>query len=94
MNTEIVSTNVEAVTQPLPLMQLVKNTYGLTRKQTLLVTLLMQGQTNAQIGAAIGVDEKAIKGSMTRIFAKFGVSSRMQVASAILQLAVPDVFGK
>ena len=44
---------------------------------------MAEGRTNREIAAALFLSEKTVENHMTRIFGKLGVSSRLQVATAI-----------
>jgi len=42
-----------------------------------------EGRTNREIGAELFLSEKTIEGHLTRIFAKLGVTSRVEVAEVV-----------
>jgi DNA-binding NarL/FixJ family response regulator len=42
-----------------------------------------EGRTNREVAAALYLSEKTIENHMSRIFTKLGVSSRLQVATAV-----------
>lgn len=45
------------------------------------VRLVAAGQTNAEIAGALGVSEKTIEGRLARLFDRFGVASRTELAT-------------
>ncbi|MBW8803467.1 MAG: AAA family ATPase [Catenulisporales bacterium] len=47
-----------------------------------IVELVRSGATNRQIAAALQVSVKAVEGNLTRLFRRFGVSSRAELAGA------------
>ena len=53
---------------------------ALTDRERRIAELVRDGHTNRQIAASIHVSEKSVERSMSRIFAKLGVSSRTAVA--------------
>ena len=42
-----------------------------------------EGRTNREIGAELFLSEKTVEGHLTRIFAKLGVASRVEVAEVV-----------
>jgi DNA-binding NarL/FixJ family response regulator len=60
----------------------------LSERERQIVTALSQGQSNAEIAAALFISEKTVRNSLTRIFGKLGVRSRTQ-AMALLGKATP-----
>ncbi|MEQ0558458.1 helix-turn-helix transcriptional regulator [Amycolatopsis sp. NEAU-NG30] len=50
-----------------------------------LIALVRQGLTNRQIGGALGVSEKAVESHLSRLFAKSGYRSRVELARASLE---------
>lgn len=57
---------------------------GLTAREIEICTLLVQGLPNRDIAGALFIAESTVKEHMTNILAKFGVSSRQGVLSALL----------
>jgi DNA-binding CsgD family transcriptional regulator len=55
---------------------------SLTPTERRVVTLVVDGLTNAEIGGQMFVSSTTTKSHLTHIFAKLGVSSRRQLASA------------
>jgi DNA-binding CsgD family transcriptional regulator len=47
-----------------------------------IVDLVRAGATNRQIAAALHVSVKAVEGNLTRLFRRFGVSSRAELAGS------------
>ena len=50
----------------------------LTERERQIITALAQGQSNAEIAAALFISDKTVRNSLTRIFEKLGVRSRTQ----------------
>ncbi|MFD8498775.1 AAA family ATPase [Amycolatopsis sp. NPDC059657] len=50
-----------------------------------IITLIQRGQTNRQIAASILVSEKTVENHLTRLFAKTGCRSRLDLATASLE---------
>lgn len=53
----------------------------LTARQDEVAALVTDGLTNAEIGAALGIDERSAEGHIERIRLKLGVRSRAQIAA-------------
>lgn len=60
----------------------------LTDRELEVVTLLAQGMSNAEIGAAMFVSEATVKSHLGRITAKWGVRDRIQVLIRATQLGL------
>jgi DNA-binding CsgD family transcriptional regulator len=56
---------------------------ALSGREREIAELVAEGRTNREIGEQVFLSEKTIEGHLTRIFAKLGVSSRVEVAEAI-----------
>ena len=54
--------------------------FGLTRRQLMIVALVAAGRTNRQIAERLSVSEYTVKHYLTAIFSKLGVSSRLALA--------------
>lgn len=54
--------------------------YGLTSREVDIVDKIAQGHSNREIGRVFAICEKTVKHHLTRIFAKVGVSSRLELA--------------
>jgi DNA-binding NarL/FixJ family response regulator len=50
-----------------------------------IIALVRQGMTNRQIAAAVQVSEKTVENHLTRLFAKTGCRSRLDLATASLE---------
>lgn len=59
---------------PLPLV-------ALTRADREVLTLLMQGQTNARMAATLGIGRKAVEQRLTRLFRRLGVATRSEAVT-------------
>jgi DNA-binding NarL/FixJ family response regulator len=55
--------------------------FGLTRREQLVLQLLAQGQTNAQIGARLFMSPKTASVHVTNIFRKLSVINRTEAAA-------------
>ena len=60
----------------------------LTERELVVVTLLAQGMSNAEIAAAMYVSEATVKSHLGRITAKWGVRDRIQVLIRATQLGL------
>ena len=60
---------------------------ALTLREREIVAALVSGKTNAQIAAALFISDKTVRNTLTRIYEKLGVQSRMQ-AMALLRGSV------
>jgi DNA-binding CsgD family transcriptional regulator len=56
---------------------------ALSGREREIAELVAEGRTNREIGADIFLSEKTIEGHLTRIFAKLGVTSRVEVAEVV-----------
>ena len=56
------------------------NRFGLNRRELELVTLVASGQSNKEIATACALQENTVKHYLRRIFAKCGVTSRLELA--------------
>ena len=61
---------------------------GLTARQQEIATLLMNGQSNKEIGMRLGLAEITVKTHLTAIFRLLGVVNRTQAVVAIRRLGV------
>lgn len=61
---------------------------ALTPRQAEIVERVSQGATSKEIGAALGVSERAVKAQLTRLYGRFGTQNRAGLIAAIL--AHPD----
>ena len=56
---------------------------ALSAREREVAGLVAEGRTNREIAAALYLSEKTVENHMSRIFGKLGVSSRLQVATAV-----------
>ena len=56
---------------------------ALSGREREIAELVAEGRTNREIGAELFLSEKTVEGHLTRIFAKLGVTSRVEVAEAV-----------
>ena len=72
------STSVDEVTKPQPPPA---DPYGLTKRERLVLQLLAQGRTNAQIGAQLFMSPKTASVHVTNILRKLNVANRTEAAA-------------
>jgi DNA-binding NarL/FixJ family response regulator len=53
---------------------------SLTERELMVTRLIASGKTNQQVGATLGITEKAVEKHLHQIFAKLGASTRVEVA--------------
>lgn len=53
---------------------------SLSPQEQQMMALIVEGKTNKEIGAALGVSEKTIRNSLTSVFKKLGATRRSQAA--------------
>jgi DNA-binding CsgD family transcriptional regulator len=58
---------------------------SLTRSEREVVAFLPEGLTNRQIGDALGISRRTVETHLSHVFAKVGVSTRVQLAAAAAQ---------
>lgn len=63
----------------------------LTERERELVGLLRAGRTNRQIAGAMHLSVKSVEAYLTRVYAKTGCSSRLELAVAITEGRIPGV---
>ena len=56
-----------------------RKNFGLTERELQIVGSLVQGQTNKDVAAALGVSEYTVKHHLTRVFDKLGVYNRLEL---------------
>jgi len=54
--------------------------YGLTRREVDIITKIVSGRSNKEVGEEFAISERTVKHHLTNIFGKVGVSSRLQLA--------------
>jgi DNA-binding NarL/FixJ family response regulator len=64
---------------------------GVSRRETEILELLVQGLSNQQIARRLFIEPKTVKNHVNRIFAKLGVTSRPQAIA--VSLGIQDVDG-
>lgn len=52
----------------------------LTRRESEILSLIVDGCSNAQIGRRLGISSQTVKNQLSVIFAKLGVRNRLQLA--------------
>jgi DNA-binding NarL/FixJ family response regulator len=58
---------------------------SLSRREQEIAQLLLSGETNRGIAAELGVSEHTVKVQLGRLYAKVGVTSRLELALKILK---------
>jgi DNA-binding NarL/FixJ family response regulator len=58
---------------------------ALTTREVQIAKAVSEGRGNRDIATQLGITEQTVKNHLTSIFEKVGVSSRLQLALAILQ---------
>jgi DNA-binding NarL/FixJ family response regulator len=67
-----------AAVEPIPRMYM-------TSREIEVVHLLVRGQSNAQIAAALGIQLQTVKNMLSALYAKLGVSTRLQLVLLALR---------
>jgi DNA-binding NarL/FixJ family response regulator len=57
----------------------------MTGREIEVVQLLVQGQSNAQIAAALGIQLQTVKNMLSALYTKLGVSTRLQLVLLALR---------
>jgi DNA-binding NarL/FixJ family response regulator len=57
----------------------------ITSREIEVVQLLVRGQSNAQIAAALGIQLQTVKNMLSALYAKLGVSTRLQLVLLALR---------
>jgi DNA-binding NarL/FixJ family response regulator len=83
---------LESPAQPAPAAEAaapsVGRSLGLTRRETEVLALLAEGQTNRQIGQELYITEKTASVHVSRILAKLGVAGRGEAAAIAHRLGL------
>jgi DNA-binding CsgD family transcriptional regulator len=56
---------------------------GLTAREREIAGLVVEGQTNKQVGAALFLSDRTIEHHLSRIYAKLGVRTRTELAGTL-----------
>ena len=64
-----------------PVVRRVPNTEALSAQEQRVVALVVEGKTNKEIAAALGLSDKTVKNYLSNAFQKLGVSRRAQAAA-------------
>jgi two-component system, NarL family, nitrate/nitrite response regulator NarL len=65
--------------------------FGLTARQTEIVAAVVSGLTNREIAAKLEIAEDTVKHHLSQVFAKTGVSSRLELAMLATQHGLVDL---
>jgi two-component system response regulator DegU len=63
---------------------------NLTTRETEILLLLVEGQSNKEISERLYLSEKTVKAHLAAVFRKLGVSNRTQAAMAALSMGIAD----
>jgi len=63
---------------------------GLSHREVEVLTLVTRGLTNREIGKALGVSERTVKGYVGRLLEKFGVDTRTSLAHVAMSEGLVD----
>lgn len=63
----------------------------LSRRELEVVALVIEGRSNDEIGAALGIGAKTVETHLARLFERFGVASRTELATRALREGWLDV---
>ena len=66
-------------------------TVRLTTRELDVVRLVVEGRSNDEIGAALGIGTKTVETHLARLFERFGVASRTELATRALREGWLDV---
>lgn len=67
---------------------------GLTEREVDVVRLLAEGQSNDEIGVALGINSKSVEAHLGRIFARTGTRSRTELAVRAVREGWLDIPGE
>ena len=62
-----------------------------TRRELQVVRLVVDGRSDDEIGAALGITTKTVEGHLRRLFERLGVQSRPELAARALREAWLEV---
>lgn len=63
----------------------------LTPREKEIVEVLVLGYSNKQIASRFGISPQTVKNHLARLFEKFGVSSRLELAMRVVRVERDDV---
>jgi two-component system nitrate/nitrite response regulator NarL len=64
--------------------------YGLTRREMEVITQIVTGRSNREIGQEFSIGERTVKQHLTNIFNKIGVSNRLELALFAVNNRLPQ----
>jgi DNA-binding NarL/FixJ family response regulator len=64
---------------------------SLTPRERSVVTLLLDGRTNAEIALALGITTRTVEAHLARLFERLGIGSRTELATRALREGWLDV---
>lgn len=62
----------------------------LTAREAQVVKLLMEGNSNEEIGRSLSISERTVRFHLRNVFAKLDVDNRVQAVSKAIQLGLID----
>ena len=77
---ESLASLIQAVTENLTGRRNFHNKYGLTRRESEVVSTVLDGYSNPEIAEKFGLSEQTVKHHLSRVFDKLGVYSRLELA--------------
>ena len=72
-----------------PVIGRVQHAEALSPQERRVLDLVVQGKTNKEIGAALGLSEKTVKNYLSNAFQKLGISRRVQAAAILGSGRIP-----
>ena len=64
-----------------PVVSRVRGTEALSAQEQRVLALVVEGKTNKEIAAALGLSDKTVKNYLSNVFSKLGISRRAQAAA-------------
>ena len=68
-------------------------TYGLTSRELEIISKIACGRTNREVGDEFSISERTVKHHLTNIFAKIGVSTRLELAMFAVKYRLIENYG-
>ncbi len=62
--------------------------FDLTKREQIIVALILQGKSNKDIGAELFISHKTVKNHLYNIYQKMGVKSRLELANVVREFAL------
>lgn len=58
-----------------------------SERELAVIELLVDGRSNDEIGATLGISERTVESHLRRLYARYGISSRLELATVALENA-------